>query len=132
MSSKDSLSAEDRSCVVRMAQTIRSAILGADRAAEDDADRVARRVVDLMRAGMPGPSTLVSFGASAPAACSTATPPLLVGAKEAARLLGLSSVRALYSMMDRQSVPGVVRQGRALRFHRPTLVAWAARRAARR
>lgn len=131
MSVENTLSAEDRACVLRVAQTIRAAILGADRAAEDDADRVARRVVDRMRAATPTPSAPVVPEAPAPAATST-TPPLLVDAKEAARLLGLPSVRALYSMMERQSVPGVARQGRALRFHRPTLVAWADRRAAKR
>ena len=85
MSSQDPLSPEDRACVQRMAQTVRAAILGADRAAEDEADHVARRVVDRMRAARGGSS----IPNSSTSALDTGSKKLLyVDLSEAAERLG--------------------------------------------
>jgi excisionase family DNA binding protein len=52
----------------------------------------------------------------------------LITAEEVQKLLGLSSRDAVYMMVARGQLPGVVRIGRRLRFERETLVAWIRRK----
>ncbi len=64
----------------------------------------------------------------------TATPetisaPLLLRQKEVARLLNVSDRKA-YLLMVSGEIPGVMRLGRCLRVHRPTLEKWIAEQAA--
>ncbi len=117
----------------RMAQMIRAAILGADRAAEEHADRVARRVVDRMRTATLSPATI----AIAPSAAFAATaldepPPILLSTTAAATLLGCS-VKALYHRVAERQIPSscVVRSGRRILFHRERLLAAIDRKAGR-
>lgn len=125
------LSADDRARVQRMAQMIRAAILGADRAAEDEADRIARHVVDRMRTATLSPATI------APSAAFAATdlderPPILLTTAMAARLLGCS-LKALYHRVAERQIPSscVVRSGRRILLHRERLLAAIDRKAGR-
>lgn len=61
---------------------------------------------------------------------SLRTPPVLIDAPEAARLLGIS-VDALYMRISRGQVPGVVKTGRRTQFHRERLLTSLAKRASR-
>ena len=49
--------------------------------------------------------------------------PLLVDAVEAARLLGISRAH-LYALLSSGRLPAPVRLGRAVRWHRDTLIEW--------
>ena len=138
MSSRDPLTAEDRACVRRMAQTIRAAILGADRAAEDDADRVARRVVDRMRTTPVSPATITTAPSTSTApetSLSTALDepaPILLTTAVAAKLLGCS-LKALYHRVAEHQIPSscIVRSGRRILFHRTRLLDAMERKAGR-
>lgn len=59
----------------------------------------------------------------------TTSAPLLLRQKEVARLLNVSDSKA-YLLMVSGEIPGVVRLGRCLRVHRPTLEKWIAAQAA--
>lgn len=54
--------------------------------------------------------------------------PLLLRDREAARLLGISREK-MSLLMRRGEVPGVIRLGRSVRIHRPTLERWLAEQA---
>lgn len=105
MSSRDPLSPEDRACVQRMAQTIRAAILGADRAAEDEADRVARRVVERLASSGRAPERR------------------LLSTEEAAAYAGVTSA-ALRVAASRGAVSPAGRRGRSLTWAVEDLDAW--------
>lgn len=49
--------------------------------------------------------------------------PLVLTVDEAAELLRVDR-KTVYSMDQRGKLPGVRRVGRAIRIHRPTLIAW--------
>lgn len=55
--------------------------------------------------------------------------PILLRDREVAALLNISKSKA-YLMMVSGELPGVLRMGRCLRVHRPTLEKWIAERAA--
>ena len=131
------LSPEDRARVRRMAQTICEAILGAERTAEDDADRVARRVVDRLRVGAVSAATPTVSPASntpgVPVSSALDEPlPILLSTTMAARLLGCS-VKAIYHRVAERQIPSscIVRSGRRLLLHRERLLAAIDRKAGR-
>jgi len=67
----------------------------------------------------PGPAPAQAAQAPAPAP----TPPLLVDAREAARLLGIGK-SLFYQLQATGRLPPPVRLGRAVRWHRETLIRW--------
>ncbi len=101
------LTPDERVWVKAMAAAVRAAVL----AKVGEATIIAEKLAEKRRENASGPSLLISV-------------------EEAAKLLGCSKV-ALYQRVDRRSIPGVVRTGRRLQFHRPTLETWLARKAAR-
>lgn len=60
---------------------------------------------------------------------TTKSDALLLRDHEVARLLNVSKTKA-YLMMASSEIPGVMRLGRCLRVHRPTLEKWIAEQAA--
>jgi len=56
------------------------------------------------------------------------TPRLLLRDREAAELMSISREKA-YLMIRSGEMPGIVRIGRSVRIHRPTLVRWLEERA---
>jgi len=59
---------------------------------------------------------------------TTSHEPLLLRDREVAQMLNVSKSKA-YLLMVSGEVPGVMRLGRCLRVHRPTLEKWIAERA---
>lgn len=86
---------------------------------DDRADAVALRVVQALREPGAGDRPLLDVQA-----------PVLVRPEEAAQMLGIT-VSALYSRVARHQLPGVVRTGRRLQFHRARLLEGLGRRAKR-
>lgn len=64
-----------------------------------------------------------------PGSETTENAPLLLRDREVALLLNVSKSKA-YLMMAAGEIPGVMRLGRCIRVHRPTLEAWIAKQAA--
>ncbi len=59
---------------------------------------------------------------------TTMSAPVLLRQKEVAQLLNVSDSKA-YLLMVSGEIPGVMRLGRCLRVHRPTLEKWIAEQA---